>query len=174
MFVPDKASIITDHEVRLLEELTTARQTTWCNKLTSHGITTNTRWWFIVAHNYTSLHRWVILALGNYYVLMCSCNNRHSSLILTFLFMPQIFTLFFSAHTSNPKHWVKSLLHFLYPNHRQLSHRLTIFEKMSPSLRILCKRQTTEATSQANPCPQMDAANHRILQCLHLPDLSQT
>jgi hypothetical protein len=128
--------------------------------------------------HYTSLtsRTTVILALGNYYVLMCSCNNRHSLLLLTFLFMPQIFTLLSSAHTAKPKTLkVKSLLlNFPYPTHEQLNHGLTIFEKMSPSLRILCKRQSTEATSQAYPCPQMDASIYRILQCLHLSDLSQT
>jgi len=44
---------------------------------------------------------------------------------------------------------VKSLfLRFLDPTHQQLNHGPTIFENMPPSLHILCKRQTTEAT----PC----------------------
>jgi len=105
MFVPDKASIITDHEVRLLDEITTApvKQLNAVKSQVMASQQTLDVDSLLHAH-YTSLHRErVILALGNYYVPMCGCSSHHSLLLLTFLFMPQIFTLFFSAHTSNPK-----------------------------------------------------------------------
>jgi len=178
MFVPDKASIITDHEVRLLDEITTA-PVKQLDAIQSQSMASQQSLdvdSLLHAH-YTSLHRkrqsyWhlvITTSLCAVSIIAILCYSLRSFLCHRFLHCSSQHT----PQTQNTESKIPSPS-LSVSNPPTSKPRTDDLRKMSPSLRILCKRKTTEATSQANPCPQMDASIYRILQCLHLPDLSQT